>query len=208
MARQPDDLSLGTGLIPRKGEARGLSPEWPFRLRGTSRRAPPPTPAPAPRPTPTIEEDDPPLCAAPPDDVPKRFTSFRLPVVLDEDLRAMMFETPAVKAGLAHRVCYCRNQTMEVGADKSEAELPLNWFCQPLHQSIGTGVLRPRPLHRLRANALIVGCTRTGPRPLVAASSAETHELIQRLHGSTLSCGLADLIGPGVNDRIMVEVVR
>ena len=27
------------------------------------------------------------------DDVPKRFTSFRLPVSLDEDLRAMMYET-------------------------------------------------------------------------------------------------------------------
>jgi hypothetical protein len=37
--------------------------------------------------------DEPPLRAAPPDIEPLRFTSFRLPVELDELLRAMMFET-------------------------------------------------------------------------------------------------------------------
>jgi hypothetical protein len=47
-----------------------------------------------------IAEDDPPLRALPPDDVPKRFTSFRLPVPLDEDLRAMMFETRRSKQDL------------------------------------------------------------------------------------------------------------
>lgn len=45
-------------------------------------------------------EDDPPLRAAPPDDVPRRFTSFRLPVALDEELRAMMFETRRSKQDL------------------------------------------------------------------------------------------------------------
>jgi hypothetical protein len=100
MARQPDDLSLGTGLI-RKGEARGLSPAMAVPApREEAASMPPPTPAPAPRPTPTIEEDDPPLRAVPPDDVPKRFTSFRLPVALDEDLRAMMFETRRSKQDL------------------------------------------------------------------------------------------------------------
>jgi hypothetical protein len=98
MARQPDDLSLGTGLI-RKGEARGLSPAMavPAPREEVVRM---PTSAPAPVPTPAIDEDDPPLRAAPPDDVPKRFTSFRLPVALDEDLRAMMFETRRSKQDL------------------------------------------------------------------------------------------------------------
>ncbi len=49
---------------------------------------------------PDIVEDEPPLRAAPPDDVPKRFTSFRLPVELDEELRAMMFETRRSKQDL------------------------------------------------------------------------------------------------------------
>jgi hypothetical protein len=98
MARQPDDLSLGTGLI-RKGEARGLSPARavPASPEEVVRM---PTPAPAPILRPAIDEDDPPLRAAPPDDVPKRFTSFRLPVALDEDLRAMMFETRRSKQDL------------------------------------------------------------------------------------------------------------
>jgi hypothetical protein len=46
------------------------------------------------------DETDPPLRAVPPDDVAKRFTSFRLPVSLDEDLRAMMFETRRSKQDL------------------------------------------------------------------------------------------------------------
>jgi hypothetical protein len=100
MARQPDDLSLGTGLI-RKGEARGLNPA----MAGPAARqdvAGMSTPSPAPVPVSglTIEEDDPPLRATPPDDVPKRFTSFRLPVALDEELRAMMFETRRSKQDL------------------------------------------------------------------------------------------------------------
>jgi hypothetical protein len=45
-------------------------------------------------------ELDPPLRALPPDDVPKRFTSFRLPVDLDEELRAMMYETRRSKQDL------------------------------------------------------------------------------------------------------------
>jgi hypothetical protein len=49
---------------------------------------------------PPVAEEDPPLRAIPPDDVPKRFTSFRLPVDLDEELRAMMFETRRSKQDL------------------------------------------------------------------------------------------------------------
>ena len=106
---QNDDLSLGAGLI-RKGQARGASPamavpqviEEPL---GPAPIAPVPVAAPdvataqmqaaAP-----IEDPDPPLRALPPDDVPKRFTSFRLPVTLDEDLRAMMYETRRSKQDL------------------------------------------------------------------------------------------------------------
>jgi hypothetical protein len=47
-----------------------------------------------------VEAPDPPLRATPPDDIAKRFTSFRLPVALDEDLRAMMFETRRSKQDL------------------------------------------------------------------------------------------------------------
>lgn len=103
MAQPPEDLSLGAGLI-RKGEARGLSPALavappaPVRVAATPTAAalatepPPSVPAP--------EEDDPPLRAVPPDDIPKRFTSFRLPVALDEELRAMMYETRRSKQDL------------------------------------------------------------------------------------------------------------
>lgn len=48
----------------------------------------------------TLNETDPPLRAVPPDDVPKRFTSFRLLVELDEELRAMVFETRRSKQDL------------------------------------------------------------------------------------------------------------
>lgn len=125
MAQQKDDLTLGTGLI-RKGEARGLSPalasparpEEPVAVATALEQpapvppqppAAPPTPVPVtavPTPlamttTPQLNDDpDPPLRAAPPDDVAKRFTSFRLPVSLDEDLRAMMFETRRSKQDL------------------------------------------------------------------------------------------------------------
>lgn len=47
-----------------------------------------------------VPEDEPPLKAIPPDDVPKRFTSFRLPVSLDEELRAMVYETRRSKQDL------------------------------------------------------------------------------------------------------------
>ena len=57
----------------------------------------PPLEPPAPEPNDNVE---PPLRAAPPADVAKRFTSFRLPVTLDEDLRAMMFETRRSKQDL------------------------------------------------------------------------------------------------------------
>ena len=101
MARQPDDLSLGTGLI-RKGEARGLHPRNgdPNERDEIANDAASSTSPQLPRPAPVTEDDDPPLRAAPPDDVPKRFTSFRLPVALDEDLRAMMFETRRSKQDL------------------------------------------------------------------------------------------------------------
>jgi hypothetical protein len=109
MAQQPD--TLDAGLI-RKGEARGTSP-------ALATPAPPIVPKPAPAPVPTVRENptvesgarpflppyenaepDPPLRALPPDDVPKRFTSFRLPVTLDEELRAMIFETRRTKQDL------------------------------------------------------------------------------------------------------------
>src|SRR5215469_3150573 len=91
MAQQPD--TLDAGLI-RKGEARGVSP---IVAVPSARGESPPQPAPVPQ---ALEEPDPPLRALPPDDVPKRFTSFRLPVQLDEDLRAMMFETRRSKQDL------------------------------------------------------------------------------------------------------------
>ena len=115
---QNDDLTLGTGLI-RKGEARGISPalavppkprEEPQSppaapARAPAQPAPPPlASAPLVQPAPPVgvpaDEVDPPLRAVPPDDVAKRFTSFRLPVSLDEDLRAMMFETRRSKQDL------------------------------------------------------------------------------------------------------------
>ena len=116
MAQSPrEDLSLGAGLI-RKGEARGQSPalaDAPRPAAAVELLAPPvPSPSPSPSPpaepappprfTPVAAEevDDPPLRAAPPDDIPKRFTSFRLPVDLDEELRAMMFETRRSKQDL------------------------------------------------------------------------------------------------------------
>jgi hypothetical protein len=112
MAQSPrEDLSLGAGLI-RKGEARGQSPalaDAPRPAAAVELPAPPvPSPSPPaepalpPRFTPVAAEevDDPPLRAAPPDDIPKRFTSFRLPVDLDEELRAMMFETRRSKQDL------------------------------------------------------------------------------------------------------------
>jgi len=122
MARQPDDLALDAGLI-RKGEARGFHP-----AAAAPERPPEPTPvntqpptqparamhepsAPPPRQVsrpsrprvvepPIDDADEPPLRAAPPADVPLRFTSFRLPVELDEALRDMMYETRRSKQDL------------------------------------------------------------------------------------------------------------
>ena len=48
----------------------------------------------------TTAPEQPPLRPSPPSDIPKRFTSFRLPVDLDEDLRAMIFETRRTKQDL------------------------------------------------------------------------------------------------------------
>lgn len=48
----------------------------------------------------TTAPEQPPLRPLPPNDVPKRFTSFRLPVDLDEELRAMIFETRRTKQDL------------------------------------------------------------------------------------------------------------
>jgi hypothetical protein len=62
--------------------------------------SPPPEPVPAPSYVPQAMVDEPPLRAAPPEDVPKRFTSFRLPVDLDEELRAMIYETRRSKQDL------------------------------------------------------------------------------------------------------------
>lgn len=121
MSQRPNDLSLVPGLI-RKGEARGLHPEIaapapppvavptapePASPETTQRYSSPPaapTPAAGRKPVPVAvledDADDPPLRAVPPDDVPKRFTSFRLPVELDESLRAMVFETRQSKQDL------------------------------------------------------------------------------------------------------------
>jgi hypothetical protein len=109
---QNEDLSLGTGLI-RKGEARGLSPalavppkieepiaSTPAPVAAPALAAVPPATRPASAAPQVLDEPDPPLRAAPPDDIAKRFTSFRLPVSLDEDLRAMMFETRRSKQDL------------------------------------------------------------------------------------------------------------
>jgi hypothetical protein len=120
MPQRPNDLALAAGLI-RKGEARGLHPEVaapaPPPVAATPEAEPAPlesmqpssSPPAAPKPPsgrkPAVaaledDADDPPLRAAPPDDVPKRFTSFRLPVELDESLRAMVFETRLSKQDL------------------------------------------------------------------------------------------------------------
>ena len=87
-----DELTLNTGLI-RKGEARGGNPAM-----AVDSPAPASLPAAAPRHPAAIEE--PPLRPLPPEDIPKRFTSFRLPVTLDEELRAMIFETRRTKQDL------------------------------------------------------------------------------------------------------------
>ena len=86
-----DELTLDTGLI-RKGEARGVDPA----------RAVPQAPQQAAQsePQPPSVGQEPPLRPIPPEDVAKRFTSFRLPVALDEDLRAMIFETRRTKQDL------------------------------------------------------------------------------------------------------------
>jgi hypothetical protein len=102
MVQPPEDLSLGAGLI-RKGEARGLSPALAAAPAASVSAVATPTPVAHPpiasEPS-GVEVDDPPLRAVPPDDIPKRFTSFRLPVALDEELRAMMFETRRSKQDL------------------------------------------------------------------------------------------------------------
>jgi hypothetical protein len=110
MAQRPDDLTLDGGLI-KKGEARGLDPAVaappqpegvPTRRSSPAHAAPLTTNTAPPRPPLAQDDDgdDPPLRAVPPDDVPKRFTSFRLPVELDEDLRNMAFVTRRSKQDL------------------------------------------------------------------------------------------------------------
>jgi hypothetical protein len=111
MARQPEGLSLDSGLI-RKGEARGLHPTVATPVPGSpqpSAQADPPEEPPA-APSelhsaavaaqrtmatrmPDDDADEPPLRPLPPADEPMRFTSFRVPVSLDEQLRGMIFET-------------------------------------------------------------------------------------------------------------------
>jgi hypothetical protein len=49
---------------------------------------------------PSLGADEPPLQAAPVDDVLRRLISFRTPVQLDQDLRAMVFETGRTKQDL------------------------------------------------------------------------------------------------------------
>jgi hypothetical protein len=98
MAQQPDDLALGAGLI-RKGEASGQSPVMAAATPSPVQPAPPPLAAPSPAapPVPARQfvppEEGRGVVPVPPTDEAKRFTSFRLPVALDEDLRAMVFQT-------------------------------------------------------------------------------------------------------------------
>ena len=87
-----DELTLNTGLI-RKGEARGVSPAMAVD-------SPAPTSLLASAPQGPVVIEEPPLRPLPPEDIPKRFTSFRLPVTLDEELRAMIFETRRTKQDL------------------------------------------------------------------------------------------------------------
>jgi hypothetical protein len=109
MARQPEGLSLDAGLI-RKGEARGLHPTVATPVPEAIQ---PIVPSPEPSVTSSLEAqstvvapqrtmatrapeedaDEPPLRPLPPADEPMRFTSFRVPVSLDEQLRGMIFET-------------------------------------------------------------------------------------------------------------------
>jgi hypothetical protein len=49
---------------------------------------------------PSLGADEPPLQPAPVDDVLRRLISFRTPVQLDQDLRAMVFETGRTKQDL------------------------------------------------------------------------------------------------------------
>jgi hypothetical protein len=49
---------------------------------------------------PSLGADEPPLQPAPVDDVLRRLVSFRTPVQLDQDLRAMVFETGRTKQDL------------------------------------------------------------------------------------------------------------
>jgi hypothetical protein len=103
---QDDSLTLGAGLI-RKGQARGQSPaEAAVAEPSESVSAAPASPVPAPStvvaasPSVMVEAEPPPLRAQPPEDVPKRFTSFRLPVSVDEQLRDMIYETRRSKQDL------------------------------------------------------------------------------------------------------------
>jgi hypothetical protein len=98
MAQQPDDLALGAGLI-RKGEARGQSPVMAAATPSSLQQAPPPINVPTPAAPPVSARQIVPaeegrgVVPVPPTDEAKRFTSFRLPVALDEELRAMVFQT-------------------------------------------------------------------------------------------------------------------
>jgi hypothetical protein len=102
---QDDSLTLGAGLI-RKGQARGQSPTEaaytePARTDPTPLASLPSVPAPPVVTPPAVTTADlPPLRAQPPEDVPKRFTSFRLPVSIDEQLRDMIYETRRSKQDL------------------------------------------------------------------------------------------------------------
>ena len=89
-----------TAFQPVANTARGADRGTPSGMRDVPRATPQrqeeEPPAPVPQPAPRRS----PLRAIPPDDVPKRFTSFRLPIDLDEELRAMMFETRRSKQDL------------------------------------------------------------------------------------------------------------
>jgi hypothetical protein len=109
MPSRPID-ALTPDLV-KKGEARGLSPDSivlsppttahsgtpvaPLNATAMPKVPPPPDIAVS-----HLASDTPALTPVPPADVARRFISFRVPVELDEDLRAMIFQTRRSKQDL------------------------------------------------------------------------------------------------------------
>jgi hypothetical protein len=133
-----DTLELGAGLI-KKGQARGVDPSVaadetppdPFPAKSQRHESPaapnpssddrrqasvPATQMHTPPDLDNYQQEHPPLKAMPALDVPKRFTSFRLPVDLDEEMRAMIFETRRTKQDLLEE--FVRNGVQQWRRDR------------------------------------------------------------------------------------------